>query len=194
MNIQSDFQHLLRIVTLGESSVGKTSIINRLMNKSFDNLYQPTVGATFVLHEEYVDDNKVEMQIWDTAGQEQYKSLSPIYCRNAAAAIIIFDITNHESFLKLDEWLQLIKNASNTEPILFIAANKSDLIDSRKVSEIEMNEYSTKRNIPIFYTSAKNGDGIDELFQKIAKEIVDKGFVLPVENTIKKNETNYCFC
>lgn len=172
-----DDQNLFRVVTLGESSVGKTSIINFLSKKVFHGDEQPTVGATFFLYDELINGIKIEMQIWDTAGQEKYRSLSPIYCRDATAALICFDITNHNSFEKIDEWVQLLSSSSGCNTIIVLVATKMDLIDQAQISDEEMLAYSSSNNHLLFKTSAKTGEGVDELFSSIAKEIIKRGFV-----------------
>lgn len=167
--------HLFRVVTLGESSVGKTSIINRLVNKEFNAIEQPTIGSTFLLHEEEVEDFRIEMQIWDTAGQEKYKSLSPIYCRGAAAAVVTFDLTNHDTFEKLEQWTNLVSEVSGTDTVIFIAANKCDLTMKAQVTDEEMKTWTEARGYQLVKTSAKTGDGVFELFRAVAEALYRKG-------------------
>jgi small GTP-binding protein len=166
-----DATQLFRVVTLGESSVGKSSLINRLVNKEFNPGEQATIGATFLLHSEEIDGARIEMQIWDTAGQEKYKSLSPIYCRGAAAAVVAFDVTNHESFEKLEQWTNLVSEVSGTDTAIFIAANKCDLLSRIEVSEEQINRWAASRNFRVVRTSAKTGEGVAELFRAVAEAI-----------------------
>lgn len=188
MNFENS-SHIFRVVTLGDSSVGKTSIINRLVNKEFNTVEQSTIGATFLLHEEEIDDYKIEMQIWDTAGQEKYRSLSPIYCHGAAAALVTFDITKRESFETLETWSNLVTEVSKADTIIFIVANKIDLMDQAEVNEEEMNEWARSRGYKLAKTSAKTGQGIPELFRQVAEEIVNHGYIVldPPSPTPKKN-------
>jgi small GTP-binding protein len=163
-----EHSQLYRVVTLGESSVGKSSIINRLGHNAFNPIEQPTIGATFLLHSEESDRGKIEMQIWDTAGQEKYRSLSPIYCRGAAAAIIVFDVTNRDSFAKLDQWTTLVTETSGVDTAIVSAANKCDLAEKAKVSDDEMNGWAQAAAFKLIRTSAKTGDGIEDLVHEVA--------------------------
>jgi small GTP-binding protein len=172
MDFSQDGQ-IFRVVILGESSVGKTSIINRLVNKEFNPVEQATVGAAFLLHQEKVDGFAIEMQIWDTAGQEKYKSLSPIYCRGAAAAVVAFDITNHRSFEKLDDWATLVTEVAGADTAIFIVANKCDL--SPTVDEREIEAWIASRGFTLVRTSAKTGEGVTELSTAVAEALFRKG-------------------
>jgi small GTP-binding protein len=170
-----DNTQLFRVVTLGESSVGKSSIINRLVNKEFNSVEPSTIGATFLLHSEEVENIRIEMQIWDTAGQEKYKSLSPIYCRGAAAAIVVFDITNHDSFHKLEQWTNLVTEVSGTDTAVFIVANKCDLIARVEIGDDVMNNWASSHGFKLMKTSAKTGEGVADLFQQVAEAIYRNG-------------------
>jgi small GTP-binding protein len=168
---------LFRVVILGESSVGKTSIIDRLVNKEFNPMEAPTIGACFLLHHEQVENVCIEMQIWDTAGQEKYKALSPIYCRGAAAAIVTFDVTSRESFDRVGDWIKLVQECSCTDTAIFVAANKWDLKVRAEVSESDMTNWSSTSDFKIVKTSAKTGEGVTELFKMVAEEIFKRGCV-----------------
>ena len=95
---------LLKVIILGDSGVGKTSLMNQYVNKKFNAQYKATIGADFLTKEVTVDDRLVTMQIWDTAGQERFRAMAPMYYRNAAAAIVCFDITDESSFNTMKEW------------------------------------------------------------------------------------------
>jgi small GTP-binding protein len=167
--------HLFRVVTLGEASVGKTSLINQLVNKTFSCDEPSTIGATFVVHDEVVEDFRLEMQIWDTAGQEKYKSLCPIYCRGSAGAVVVFDLTNRESFEKLAQWTTLVLEVAGTETAVFVAANKSDVPLQSQVTDQAIAAWSEAQGIPVVKTSAKTGDGVPQLFRSLAEAIYHKG-------------------
>ena len=101
--------YLFRIVTVGETSVGKTSILNRFISEEFDFNERPTIGGTFLIFSQEIENKKIDLQIWDTAGQEKYRSLGPIYCRDASVGLIVFDITSTISFYKLKDWIKIFK-------------------------------------------------------------------------------------
>ena len=168
-----DSQNLLfRVVTIGETAVGKTSIINRLINNQFSNHENPTIGGNFLMRYENINDIQVELQIWDTAGQEKYRSLSPIYCRDASAGILVFDITNKETFQKLDNWHQIFTDVAGQDAILYVVANKCDLVGEEQVQREDAEKWAKEKESPIYFTSAKNGDNIKQLFHDIAEHLV----------------------
>jgi small GTP-binding protein len=169
-----------RIVTIGDSSVGKTSIVKKFVRDTFDPTEKNTVGALYDTFTDTIDGRDIEVQIWDTAGQEQYRSLSPVYFRSAAAALLVFDITNRLSFDNLDEWLISFRNASTAQALLFLIGNKSDLEDSRKVQKFEGKDWADRHDCDYFETSARAGIGIRELFREVAVRLTG--------NTVEESE------
>ena len=115
-----------KVVFLGDQSVGKTSIIHRFIYDSFDENYQATIGIDFMSHKMYVEDKIIILNLWDTAGQERFKSLIPSYIKDSAVAIVIYDITNKQSFLSVDKWIEDAKNLRE-EVLVILAGNKLDL-------------------------------------------------------------------
>lgn len=185
--------NLFRVVVLGESSVGKTSIINQLVHNEINPMEQSTIGASFIIFEEVIDGNRIGMQIWDTAGQEKYRSLSPIYCRGAAAAIITYDITSIASFSKLEQWANLVGDVSGTDTVIFVAGNKCDLTASAEVSDEEVNAWAEARGFPVVKTSAKTGQGVSELFHAIAIELNKKGcFSHKTHKILRDSKSSSC--
>lgn len=159
----------MKVVLVGNTQVGKTCLVSRLMTGTFRASSPATVGAAFQDHVMTTDKGIVSMQIWDTAGQEKYRSLAPMYYRNAHAAILVFDVTNKESYEALEQWANNLEEKTTTEIKLFIAGNKCDL-DNRQVTEEEAREFSFKRGaIAYVETSAKTGTGVLELFTKVAE-------------------------
>ena len=176
---------LLKVIILGESGVGKTAILNKYVNQQFIEAHKATIGADFMTKEIKVDDNKlVTLQMWDTAGQERFKSLGNSFYRGADAAILVYDITNQESFNKIEEWrdsfMKLSSDSSenkqaNDFPILLLG-NKSDLANQQRNVDInDGKQYAQNKGIQQFYeTSAVNGNNIETAIQAIAKEACDK--------------------
>jgi small GTP-binding protein len=160
-----------RTVTIGDSSVGKTSIVNKFIRGRFDPAEKNTVGALYDTFTEQIDGRGVEVQIWDTAGQEQYRSLTPVYFRSAAAAFLIFDLTNRASFDHLDDWVESFRNSSSDRALLFLVGNKCDLDDDRKVTEDEAREWADRHNCPYNETSARSGSGVAPLFKNAAARL-----------------------
>ena len=169
--ITSQSDSPFRVVTIGEESVGKTSITNRLVGDNF-NPYEPgTIGANYQQYTEIVNEAKVDVQIWDTAGQEKFKSLGPIYFRNAAAAVVVFSLTSKTSFDKIDYWIESFRNVAGPDAIIYIVANKTDLTSDFQVDLEEAKDWASANNYKIYATSAKTGEGIHELFSQLAEEL-----------------------
>ncbi|OHT01720.1 small GTP-binding protein [Tritrichomonas foetus] len=185
-----------RVVTIGEESVGKTSITNRLVGDNF-NPYEPgTIGANYQQYKEEIDGNKVEIQIWDTAGQEKFKSLSPIYFRNAAAAVVVFSLTSKSSFSRLRDWIDSFTEIAGTNTIIFLAGNKTDLDSEFEVNIDEAKDWAQSHSYKMYLTSAKTGDGIHELFSDLAKELLREKLAknpqVKQESKLKISRTDNC--
>lgn len=158
----------MKIIMLGESGVGKTCLINRYINNTFDTT-EPTTGAFFKYHILTSSDRtvKITQQIWDTAGQEAYRSLASCYFKDADAAILIFDITNRKSFCELSYWLKEANEHSNKDLFLTIAGNKSDKVDEEQVDIVEASEYSRANKASFFLVSAKENSNVTEMYTEL---------------------------
>ncbi|KAG2493951.1 hypothetical protein HYH03_007881 [Edaphochlamys debaryana] len=157
-----------KLVFLGDQSVGKTSIITRFMYDKFDNTYQATIGIDFLSKTMYLEDRTVRLQLWDTAGQERFRSLIPSYIRDSSVAVVVYDITNRQSFLNTARWIQEVRTERGNDVIIFLVGNKTDLIDKRQVSIEEGDAKARELNVNFIETSAKAGLNIKALFRKIA--------------------------
>ena len=157
-----------RVVFIGDSSVGKTSIISRLVNNEYKSNEQTTVGAMFMMYSELVNNDRIEMQIWDTAGQEKFRSLGPIYYRQAQVGIVVIDLTSKTSFDHIDDWVDNFRKNAGQEALIVVAGNKSDKKEERQIPDDAINAWSESNNIKWFVTSAKEGTGIDVMFHYIA--------------------------
>ena len=151
-----------KIVFVGDSAVGKTSIIMRYHHNSFSAENQPTIGAAFISKTVVSPNGKCVIHIWDTAGQERYKSLVPMYARGASIAIIVFDTSDPDCFNGLEEWVRKVKEDMSSDCQVLIAGNKCDL--EQKFNKDEIDDWTKKNNFPLVYVSAKTGQGIDILF------------------------------
>ena len=152
-----------KLVLIGESGVGKTSIARKWLTNTFAEDQIPTIGTAFLKTSFIFRGQERIVQVWDTAGQERYRSLAPIYTKDAFAAVIVFDRTSKETFLNLDEWL---KQVNQEECFCILCGNKSDM-KNICVSEEEAIQFATERNIEYFNTSAKTGIGISEAFESL---------------------------
>jgi len=164
---------LLKVIILGDSGVGKTSLMNQYVNKKFSNQYKATIGADFLTKEVMVDDRLVTMQIWDTAGQERFQSLGVAFYRGADCCVLCFDVTMPPTFKSLDSWRdEFLIQASPRDPENFpfvVLGNKIDL-ENRAVSVKRAQQWChAKSDIPYFETSAKESINVEQAFQTIAK-------------------------
>ena len=163
------------ILLLGDSCVGKTSLISRYANGVFKDEYIATVGLDFVSKQEIINDKNINVKLWDTAGQERYKALTPSYLRGADGVVLVFDVTNSETFDNLKFWLDSLKNnlgENNSFLPVVINGNKID-IDDRDISKDDANKFAQENNYKYFETSAKSGVGVDELFREIVNQILE---------------------
>ena len=157
-----------KLVFLGDIYVGKTSIINRFMYDSFDTNYQATIGIDFLSKTLYLDDRTVRLQLWDTAGQERFRSLIPNYIRDSSVAVIVFDITNKQTFVNCDKWVEDVKNERGNDVVIVFVGNKNDRTDERAVTTEEASVKAKSFDAIYIETSAKNGDNVKQLFKQIA--------------------------
>uniref|UniRef100_A0A672NVK9 Ras-related protein Rab-6B n=1 Tax=Sinocyclocheilus grahami TaxID=75366 RepID=A0A672NVK9_SINGR len=159
-----------KLVFLGEQSVGKTSLITRFMYDSFDNTYQATIGIDFLSKTMYLEDRTVRLQLWDTAGQERFRSLIPSYIRDSTIAVVVYDITNLNSFQQTSKWIDDVRTERGSDVIIMLVGNKTDLADKRQVSiTTEEGEQRAKElNVMFIETSAKTGYNVKQLFRRVA--------------------------
>ena len=161
-----------KVVLVGESGVGKTSIITQFIDQTFQEDIQSTTGGTFSTKSVVCAGGKVlKFEIWDTAGQEKYRSLTTMFYKDANAAVMVYDVTRADSFEEIKNyWSNQIKDNSPENIILAIAANKSDLIEQETVDEGEARNFAKELNAIFVTTSAKSSEGINSLFEEIAKK------------------------
>uniref|UniRef100_A0A0R3RVB7 Ras-related protein Rab-5B n=1 Tax=Elaeophora elaphi TaxID=1147741 RepID=A0A0R3RVB7_9BILA len=163
-----------KIIFVGKSGVGKTSIILRHDGQGFYSKVSPTLGASFISSFLHLNGKNVELQIWDTAGQERYASMLPMYLRNAVAAVIVYDITDRESFQEIKKWVNEIERGSTVPVSLFIVGNKLDLESARAVQHHEGAQYAEQIGAAFHETSAMNGDGIHRVIIAVAEHLLER--------------------
>jgi len=178
-----------KIVLLGEAGVGKTSIITRYISGSFSQIVMTSTGSSFVAKKiELEDKKKVKLQIWDTAGQEKYRSLAKIFYQSAAVAVLVYDITLKKSFEQIKEyWVKEIKENAPEDIIISIAANKSDDYLNQEVTMDEGKELAKSLDALFICTSAKLGNGIDDLFKLSGEKFLNPNKNI-AESYMNKNE------
>ena len=161
-----------KVVLVGESGVGKTSIITQFIDQTFQEDQQSTTGGTFSTKSVVCDNGKtLKFEIWDTAGQERYRSLTKMFYKDANAAVLVYDITRKDSFEELQTyWTEQIKESSPSNIILAIAANKSDLINKEAVDEDQARTFAQSLGAIFASTTATTVESINDLFIQIAKK------------------------
>jgi small GTP-binding protein len=160
-----------KLVLLGESSVGKSSLVLRFVKGQFHEFQESTIGAAFLTQTVQIDDTTVKFEIWDTAGQERYHSLAPMYYRGAQAAIVVYDITNKESFQKAQNWIKELQRQASPNIVIALAGNKLDLAQRRDVSYEEAKAYADETSLLFMETSARTAANVMELFTSIARSL-----------------------
>ena len=160
-----------KLVLLGDSAVGKSSLVLRFVRGQFFEYQESTIGAAFLTQTVPVNDTTVKFEIWDTAGQERYHSLAPMYYRGAAAAIVVYDITNRDSFNRAKAWVKELQRQGNPNIVIALAGNKADLTPKRKVEPDEAQSYADENGIFFMETSAKTAANVNELFVAIARKL-----------------------
>ena len=169
----TNYEYLFKIILIGSSGVGKSSILQRYMKKTFDENYKITIGVDFLMKTLTINKQLVKLQVWDTAGQEKYKSMVSSYYRGAHVALIVFDLTSHLSFEALPSWIEnFYKNGPEQKNTILIG-NKKDLVEERQVTQEEAELFSQTNNKIYFETSAKEGDNIDYVFNYTAEKLLE---------------------
>ena len=197
-----------KLIFLGDQSVGKSCILNRFMNDTFTEEYQATIGLDFQSKNVQIDNQDIHLLLYDTAGQEKFRALIPMYTRDANIILLVYDVTSKDSFLHLSDWLRDLTNVKKEEVIFAVVGNKTDLDDRREVNSNEGENYAKEHDFIFAEVSAKTGDGFSELFYKNLFEKIRtkfrpggqqpnsevKDFKFNIEQEAKKNENKKGCC
>jgi len=166
-------QRQFKVVLLGEGRVGKTSLVLRYTQNTFDDKTQSTVQASFQTKRLNIDGQSVNLAIWDTAGQERFHALGPIYYRDANGALLVYDITDNDSFTRVQNWVKELRKMLGTDVVLAIAGNKCDLERNRVVPLDKAETYAASVGARHYSTSAKLNKGVSELFLELTKRMLE---------------------
>ena len=185
MSNSQEYDYLFKLLLIGNSSVGKSSLLFRFVENVWDDNFVPTIGVDFVrniyliylyilqkLKTLEVNGKKVKLQIWDTAGQERFKNITASYYRGGNGVLVVYDITDRDSFENLNSWLIEIEKNANKNVYKLLIGNKCDLEDKRKVTYQEGKDFATSNGMQFIETSAKNDTKVKDAFELLTQEII----------------------
>ncbi|EAY10959.1 small GTP-binding protein, putative [Trichomonas vaginalis G3] len=173
--------YTFKFLLVGDQAVGKTSLVHRLCRNTYSDNSEETVGVEFMPYNLNIDKTQIKLQIWDTAGQEQYRSLAKAYFRNAVGVVLFFAINDHLSFQHLETWLNDIRSLCHKNCRILLVGSKIDLIEERKITKDEIQKFVENFDLEYIETSAKENTNIKETFYKLAQEVlhsVQKGDIV----------------
>ena len=165
---------IFKIIIVGDLSSGKTNIVTQYISHKFVQDSQPTIGVEMFNKDFQINEDKVSAQIWDTAGQEKYNALTSSYYKGAKGAIVVYDITQESTFLKVEQFVKDLREKSDKNVYMILVGNKIDLEENRKISKEEGKILADKLKMGFFEVSAKNGTGIEDLFKNLIDNVYEK--------------------
>ena len=169
-----EYDMMVKVIIIGDSGVGKTNIMSKFLKNKFMEESKATVGVEFGSKLFDLNGHKIKAQIWDTAGQEKYKSITGAYFKGSKGALIVYDITQKNTFESLEKWVNDLKSAGDPKITIILIGNKSDLEENRQVSKEQGEEKAKSFGCAFLETSALSGDNIDKAFNMMVKEIFEK--------------------
>ncbi|KAM6309225.1 ras-related protein Rab-13 [Podargus strigoides] len=168
------YDHLFKLLLIGDSGVGKTCLIIRFAEDNFTSTYISTIGIDFKIRTVDIDGKKIKLQVWDTAGQERFKTITTAYYRGAVGIILVYDITDEKSFENIQNWMKSIKENASAGVERLLIGNKCDMEGKRKVQRDEAEKLAKEHGIRFFETSAKSSVNVEEAFSTLARDILQK--------------------
>lgn len=175
---------------IGDISVGKTNLLTRFTTNEFTHKLNTTIGVDFAMKKIIIGDKVIEAQIWDSAGQTRYRSIVKFYFRGTHGILLVYDVTNRESFNHIEQWLSEIKDLPSMTNIILLVGNKSDLKYNREVSTQEGTIFAHKNKLSFIETSALNGSNVNDAFISIISQIHTHHHTHPHNNIINKQHNN----
>ena len=167
---------IFKIIIIGDSTTGKTNILSKYLNDKYEKDFKATIGVELGNKTLKIKNDTVNIQIWDTAGQERYRSMTKAYYKGALGALIVYDITNRNSFENVENWMTDLKTSADQKVSILLIGNKNDLEEEREVKIEEGEKRAQEYDIAFLETSAKNGNNINELFIEISKVLYTNYF------------------
>ena len=176
MDSEKEIDYLLKLIVIGDTGVGKTNLLSRFTRNVYDKNTHNTIGVDFLAVDLTINGKNVKAQLWDTAGQEKYKSIATAYYKNAQGAVIVYDITQRETFENIDNWLFDLKGYSDPDIVIMIVGNKVDLAKQRQVMAEEGEKLAKRKGAYFMEVSGKTNAGkcVNKAFDTILNEVVKK--------------------
>ena len=205
----NSYDMIFKIVLIGDSSVGKTNMLSRYISNEYDPNSQSTIGVELSTKTFTFDKDEVKVQIWDTAGQEKYRSITSSYYKGAQGCLLVYDITRKDTFDNIDKWFSELKSSTNNEINAILVGNKCDLSDKREITIEEAQKKAKLFNVAFMETSALDGTNIEKAFYELVNNVYqnnkqtfnqeikvmlgDKGVEIKQEqNNETKKKNNWC--
>ena len=180
---EDEYDYIFKVLLIGNSDVGKSSLILRYVDQIWNDVFVPTIGVDFKVKSLEVDKKLVKMQIWDTAGQERFRNVISSYFKGAHGILLIYDITAKDSFKELENWLGEVERNANSQVLKILIGNKCDLEERREISKDEGEAFAMRNGMQFMETSAKINTNVNEAFEALAK--------IMVESNNKRNAINF---
>jgi len=167
----SNYDYLFKVVLIGDSGVGKSNLLSRFTRNEFNLESKSTIGVEFATRSINVDGKTVKAQIWDTAGQERYRAITSAYYRGAVGALLVYDIAKHATYVNVTRWLKELRDHADSNIVIMLVGNKSDLKHLRAVPTEEAKAFSTENGLSFIETSALDASNVESAFQTILTDI-----------------------
>ncbi|KAH7817194.1 Rab1e [Monocercomonoides exilis] len=184
--MSSEYDVMFKILIIGDSGVGKSSILTRFADDNFSESYISTIGVDFKFRTVEIDGKIVKLQIWDTAGQDRFRTITASYYRGADGIIVVYDTTSNESFINVSSWLGEVDKSISDPIVKLLVGNKCDLVAQRRVSEVEARRFAKERGLFWLETSAKTSLNVDLAFIQMTTEILKRR-----ETSISQMDNSY---
>ncbi|KAI8348710.1 small GTPase [Mortierella sp. GBAus27b] len=171
MSRDDEYDYLFKVVLIGDSGVGKSNLVSRFTRNEFNLESKSTIGVEFTTRSIQVDTKTIKAQIWDTAGQERYRAITSAYYRGAVGALLVYDIAKHQTYENVSRWLKELRDHADTNIVIMLVGNKSDLRHLRAVPTDEAKQFAAENGLSFIETSALDASNVELSFQRILTEI-----------------------